>query len=550
MTVLDTFYILFKTNADEVKRGMDTVNKVAKETEEKLKNTNEEAAKLGSTFVKMVEGGAELAGMYSAFNMIKAGVIGQRDYNAQLYTTSVLYKQNAGALKEFAQAAIQAGGSREGAMQDMMSYAQTAGVIGGKYDPLEQMKAARARYQSLSNSPVAQRQMLTGPNAYYQDPGMQMMLAMSNDKFNALLNTTGVQAAASLTPAQAKTAFESKAKGNELDASVGELNTTIGTALTPAINKLIDVMSNVASNMGGSIYTAIYTAGAFILGKGLLTGALGRGIAGTILRGGAAAAAAEGGVTAASVAGAGLAGAGALAAGAGTVAVGAASLYGGYKLGGYLMEKSPFERMVTEYLTRDLYKGGGLTHATRGANDMDFWMKQGYSKEGAAGWVANMMRESGGNAASHHMDTDGKMHYGLFQWSPARRKFIKDKFGIDVATASKEDQLRAAALEAGSMGINKGMSGLGAYDSGAYLSKHFEMPGNGAMEAAMRGNSALSIAGKYRSPVTVGNANITISAININAPGADAKEIAKHIKAATKSTLSTIQAQADNGRAG
>src|ERR1035437_1595812 len=96
MSVLDTFYILFKTNADDVKRGMDVVNKAAKETEKNLKNTNEQAATLGQTFVKMVTGGAELAGMAAAFSMVKAGVIDQRNYNAELGRTVTQLGQNVG----------------------------------------------------------------------------------------------------------------------------------------------------------------------------------------------------------------------------------------------------------------------------------------------------------------------------------------------------------------------------------------------------------------------------------------------------------------------
>ncbi len=537
MSVLDTFYILFKTNADEVKRGMDTVNKVAKETEKNLKNTNEQADTLGKTFVKMVEGGAELAGMLTAFNLVKAGVINQRDYNAQLYTTSTLYKQNAGALKEFAQAASQMGGSREGAMGDMISYAQTAQQRGLKYDPLQQMLTARARYQSLANSPVAQAQMLTGQNAYYQDPGLQMMLKMSNKDFNALLNSTGVKAAGSLTGDAAKKAFESQAAGRELDASVGKLDTTIGTGLIPSINKLIGVMSDVTSNLGNNIATALFGVLSFIGIKGLISGGLGKGIASSMLRGGVGAAAGEAGVSAGGIIGGVGAGVGALATGAAVSGLAAittgALVYDAYKI----------QQIINAYKAMRTRQKGG-------SSDMGFWTGEGYSKEQAAGIVANMQRESNGdpNAVG-----DGGKAKGLFQWHKGRRDAILKGTGIDVWNSSKEDQMRAAAWEMknGNTGFDdKAFRGMGGADqAGSYFSSHFERPGDKYGEMMLRGKNAMSLASGYRSPVTVGNAAVTIGAINIDAPGSDAKQIAQHIRHATQSALSTIQAQADNGRA-
>ncbi len=541
MNVLETFYILFKTNADDVKRGMDTVNKVSKDTEEKLKRTNEEASKLGQTFVKMVESGAELAGMVTAFNAIKAGAINQRDYNAQLYTTSTLYKQNAGALKEFAQAAAQMGGSRDSAMGDMIGYAQLAQQRGLKYDPLAQMQAARARYQSLAGSPVAQAQMLTGANAYYQDPGLQMMLKMSNKDFGALMNTTGVRAAGSLTNNQAKNAFDSQAAGRELDSSVGKLTTKIGDGLIPTINNLIGVMSNVASNMGNSFSTAIYTAAALIAGKGLIGGGLGRALAGSLLRGGVTTAAGEAGV--AGVAGAGIAGVGALATG------GALAAIGGVTVGAITYDAYKIKQIIDAYKAMRARQAAG--GSSSGGNDMDFFMQQGYSKGQSAGIVANMMKESGGNP---NAVGDGGHARGLFQWHKGRRDAILHGTGIDVWNSSKADQMKAALWEMqhGNTGFNdKAFRSMqGAATAGAYFSTNFERPAGGMNEAMLRGQSALSLASGYRAPVTVGTANISIGAININAPGSDAAQIAQHIKAETRKQLSVIQAQADNGRSG
>ena len=75
---------------------------------------------------------------------------------------------------------------------------------------------------------------------------------------------------------------------------------------------------------------------------------------------------------------------------------------------------------------------------------MDFYMSQGYTRAQAAGIVANEQRESGGDPAARG---DGGRASGLYQWHPDRVKAIKDATGIDVTTASAEDQRRAAIWE-------------------------------------------------------------------------------------------------------
>ena len=306
MSVLDTFYILFKTNADDVKRGMDQVNKAAKETEKNLQNTNEKATILGETFVKLVEGVVELASGASAFELIKAGVEHQTNYNNELRNTAILYKQNVGLLKGYAQMAATASGNDE----------DRAGAIGGfarllsnntwaKGDPMQVMLAQRARYQSLAGSPASQNDMLYGAHAVYQTEGERLMLSMDKQHWDALQNTSGVKAAGSLTPEQAEAAHNEESAKQDLEGAWAKFDTTLGSGFMKLFDGLTQGLAAIVSSMGSNIYTAVYAAAAVVFGGSLLGGGLAKGIATSVL--GLGATAVEG-VTVASVGGAAAAG--------------------------------------------------------------------------------------------------------------------------------------------------------------------------------------------------------------------------------------------------
>lgn len=69
-----------------------------------------------------------------------------------------------------------------------------------------------------------------------------------------------------------------------------------------------------------------------------------------------------------------------------------------------------------------------------------FWLKKGYSPAGAAGLVARMMLESRGDPRARG---DNGTAFGLFQHHGNRADKMRNATGIDVRTASFDDQLEA-----------------------------------------------------------------------------------------------------------
>src|ERR1700684_2638241 len=101
MTVLDTFYLLFKTNADDIRKGTEQAGKSADQLEKKLKGTINQTDLRGKNFVKVVEGATEAAAAIFSFGAIKSGIVDQARFNSGLQVQAKLYGLNANEIKQF-----------------------------------------------------------------------------------------------------------------------------------------------------------------------------------------------------------------------------------------------------------------------------------------------------------------------------------------------------------------------------------------------------------------------------------------------------------------
>jgi hypothetical protein len=84
---------------------------------------------------------------------------------------------------------------------------------------------------------------------------------------------------------------------------------------------------------------------------------------------------------------------------------------------------------------------GKSPYATKEAKEaFDFFVGKGYTKEAAAGIVANLQAESGPHLNPKALGDDGKAK-GIAQWQEARQKTFKEVVGKDVFDASRQEQL-------------------------------------------------------------------------------------------------------------
>lgn len=169
--------------------------------------------------------------------------------------------------------------------------------------------------------------------------------------------------------------------------------------------------------------------------------------------------------------------------------------------------------------------------AERERATMDYFIKQGWSKEQAAGITANIARESSFNSGA--VGDNGKA-YGLAQWHPDRQAEFKKQFGKDIKESSFDDQLAFINHELTRGGEQRAGERLrktdNAQDAAATISKYYERPAAKHAEAAERGNMALALVSRYApapAPAERPTAFAGIPGASMAAQGAGAPQIAK-----------------------
>jgi len=168
---------------------------------------------------------------------------------------------------------------------------------------------------------------------------------------------------------------------------------------------------------------------------------------------------------------------------------------------------------------------------------VEFFQKQGWTKEQAVGIVANIKRESN---FDHTAVGDGGKAFGLAQWHPDRQAEFGKLYGKSIKDSSFEEQLAFIHFEltqgkeqrAGNM-LRNAQNG---YDAAAIVSKHYERPAKRDFEANARGQIADFILGSSGGNTSV---ETNIGEIKIYTAANDAKGIVDDMGTAMDSLFSS-----------
>lgn len=110
MNIIDEFFIQFKSNAADVKKGVVDAQKATDQFEERLSKTDETTGKLAVSFSKLVEAGIGALAGFAALDKLKDAILGTIDFNAQIEKTSRLTDMNARELSIWNGVVARAGG--------------------------------------------------------------------------------------------------------------------------------------------------------------------------------------------------------------------------------------------------------------------------------------------------------------------------------------------------------------------------------------------------------------------------------------------------------
>jgi len=136
-------------------------------------------------------------------------------------------------------------------------------------------------------------------------------------------------------------------------------------------------------------------------------------------------------------------------------------------------------------------KAGGVEQERQA---MEFFQRQGWTKEQAAGLAANIKRES--SFDPNAVGDNGKA-YGIAQWHPDRQAEFKKRFGKDIQGSTLDEQMAFMHYELTEGKESKAGAKLrqtkSAEEAAAAVSTHYERPADKEGEAAKRGQLAAAM---------------------------------------------------------
>lgn len=527
--ILDTFYFLFKSNSAETVKGNKEVEKSALAAGAATKKTNEESEKLGKSFTNAIEDATRALAAYVSYQGIKSGILDAEKLNRSLSIQTKLWGANANEVAGAGAAIKAAGGSAEElyAWYDKI-YKQRA-AIGLKTAPVGSL--LDQIHNQVVGLPPEQAQFIF--DKYGIDGvGTRALLSKSDEDYRKARSAG--DALTSNTERGSQAAREFGEAWDRTSTSLTKLWTTIDTFILPALTGVANVLTYIFD------YLAEHDDAALAFFAALSAAAVGVSVAfPSIIAGfsgmGAAALAAAAPIAAL------------VAQLAAIVAVATVLPTASQEIGewiGHQANKLRGKGDANGILPgKPGYNGGAA--AGKSSSSLDFWMSQGYSRAQAAGLVANENRESGGNAGARG---DGGSAVGLFQWHPDRVQNILRGTGIDVRTAGRDEQLRAAAWELQQLGLSGALKNIN--DPGkaaAFISRRYERPANGLQESLIRANSAMQIAGStpFASQGSGRNnsTSVRIDNISVHTNATDANGIANDIGGSLKDQIRQVYAQ-------
>src|SRR6185437_9198589 len=114
MSILDTFYVLFKADTSELKKGVEEADKEIEKVEQNLERLGHTSDKVGESFHSLLQSVTGLFAGFASFHTVLSGAQGAIDSIRQVGDASRNLNIDVGALDAWGHAVQRAGGTAEG----------------------------------------------------------------------------------------------------------------------------------------------------------------------------------------------------------------------------------------------------------------------------------------------------------------------------------------------------------------------------------------------------------------------------------------------------
>ena len=529
MSLINTFYLLFKSNSDEAAAGLDKVGKKIDEIKKKgaeeekqeaeqhqnrkrrSEETREQTDRQNNSMERLAQSTASALAAYVSFAAIKSNITNAAELNRQLTIQADLWGQNADQIAAYS-ALVKANGGSPGAVQSF--YGNLVNQLAANGQTAPALPEVMDRLHRLISSARPEIARMYFQQYGINDPGLQKTLRLPDAEYEKQVKQEQELARARSENGPALEAYGTAV--DNLQTAFTSLWTVIGGQVLPLvtdfINGLTELATGISKNKAAAVsFFGVLTGFSAIFGLNAIKLAGSFGALGRVLT-----------LIASPIAKI-------------TALISALGLVisGAYQAGGWLYRKLHPGGDSDAVGSTAPVASGTLNSRIQAA--MKQLMAAGYTKEAASGVVANLVSESSLNTAA--VGDNGRA-VGIAQWHPDRVAAIKAGTGIDVRSAGFEDQLRALIWEQRS-GARAGFSfgtlnRLGAREAGEYTSRRYESPAAADSEAFKRGQAALSIAsGSYfvgDTTTASSSRSVNVGTINVHTQATNGPEVARAIR--------------------
>lgn len=291
--ILDTFYLLFKSDTKQASDGIvdlekkisslatkgknrtDEESKALKEAVQQYKSLTEEIKKTNNQYDSLVSSAIQAATTLVSLNSLKNGLFDAAKTNSNLAVQSKLWGQNAVEVKAWSAAVEQAGGTAQGFQSDFQGMFQRYAAAGLRLPDIDKVfNFIREKVKTHLNNP----ELLERAFQHYgiTDPGTKSILSLKNDAdFQAAIAKNKELAANAEKGSEAARHFEQE--WSKVKTSLDAVFTTIDNDLLPSLDPLLkatqDFFDYLKDNKGvaeatfGVVAVAIPAISAAIIGS-------------------------------------------------------------------------------------------------------------------------------------------------------------------------------------------------------------------------------------------------------------------------------------------
>ena len=267
MTILDSFYILFKSNADDVEKAAEKAGKSADNLEKKLSKDNVAAKELGKSFVQIVESLGGVVTAYLSLDAFKSGVEGATKFASSLEVQSKWLKMNAADLQALGDATAQVGGNAEDTKQAIKALHDTY-VGQGVAPPKDYIAALKRQADIWDDLHLTQEGKQNAGRKMGLPDSIITLISKGSKAFGEIVEAQ--KKLRNITEADAKAAFDATIAWQNFKTSLDGVYLKISTDISPAFKGLAEWLTNINVELQSHEHLAEGIFGGLAVGAGLL----------------------------------------------------------------------------------------------------------------------------------------------------------------------------------------------------------------------------------------------------------------------------------------